>query len=71
MPLRNWLNSCHAAFTGAVPGRDPAGCVVHAAGGPSPLDSLPYRYGKPLPGCFRLGPDPGLVKREGSQTALW
>ncbi|QTD95843.1 hypothetical protein S1361_00730 [Streptomyces cyanogenus] len=43
----------------------------HASNGPSPLDFLPYRDGKPLPGGFKLGINPGLVKHEGTQTVLW
>ncbi|CAL9331602.1 hypothetical protein SUDANB176_00079 [Streptomyces sp. enrichment culture] len=44
-------------------------CVVYAADGTSPLDFLPYRQGKPLPGGFKLGINPGLVKHEGTYTA--
>ncbi|WP_331749617.1 hypothetical protein OG520_39910 (plasmid) [Streptomyces sp. NBC_00984] len=36
-----------------------------------PLDFLPYREGKPLPGGFKLGVNPGLVKWEGTQSVLW
>jgi hypothetical protein len=46
-------------------------CVVYATDGTSPLDFLPYRDGKPLPGGFRLGINPGLVKWEGTQEVLW
>ncbi|MZE52934.1 transcriptional regulator, partial [Streptomyces sp. SID5770] len=46
-------------------------CIVYAANGPSPLDFLPYREGKPLPGGFKLGINPGLVKHEGTQDVLW
>ena len=46
-------------------------CVVYAADGTSPLDFLPYRDGKPLPGGFKLGINPGLVKHEGTQSVLW
>ncbi|MEU6324864.1 helix-turn-helix domain-containing protein [Streptomyces sp. NPDC047009] len=46
-------------------------CAVYASGGPSPLDFLPYRDGKPLPGGFRLGVSPGMVKHEGTQSVLW
>jgi len=41
------------------------------SGGPSPLDFLPYRDGKPLAGGFKLGVNPGLVKWEGAQSVLW
>ncbi|MFI8170923.1 telomere-associated protein Tap [Streptomyces sp. NPDC085931] len=53
----------HAAFTGQYPLAILSDCVVYAADGTSPLDFLPYRDGKPLPGGFKLGINPGLVKR--------
>ncbi|AZM64297.1 MULTISPECIES: telomere-associated protein Tap [unclassified Streptomyces] len=46
-------------------------CAVYPSDGPSPLDFLPYRDGKPLPGTFRLGVSPGMVKHEGTQSVLW
>ncbi|MBK6045964.1 helix-turn-helix domain-containing protein [Streptomyces sp. MBT55] len=61
----------HAAFTGRYPIAVLSDCVVYASDGPSPLDVLPYRDGKPLPGGFKLGINPGLVKHEGTQTVLW
>ncbi|MFH9044468.1 telomere-associated protein Tap [Streptomyces sp. NPDC017966] len=61
----------HAAFTGQYPIAILSDCVVYAANGESPLDFLPYRDGKPLPGGFKLGINPGLVKHEGTQTVLW
>ncbi|GGS93695.1 telomere-associated protein Tap [Streptomyces cinerochromogenes] len=61
----------HAAFTGQYPVAILSDCVVYAAGGASPLDFLPYPDGKPLPGGFRLGVNPGLVKHEGTQSVLW
>lgn len=61
----------HAAFTGQYPIAILSDCVVYATGGPSPLDLLPYREGKPLPGGFKLGINPGLVKWEGTQDVLW
>ncbi|MEU9321412.1 helix-turn-helix domain-containing protein [Streptomyces sp. NPDC048295] len=61
----------HAAFTGQYPVAILSDCVVYAANGPGPLDFLPYREGKPLPGGFKLGINPGLVKHEGTQTVLW
>ncbi|MGW1930366.1 telomere-associated protein Tap [Streptomyces sp. NPDC001919] len=61
----------HAAFTGQYPIAILSDCVVYAANGESPLDFLPYREGKPLPGGFKLGINPGLVKHEGTQTVLW
>ncbi|WP_149551439.1 telomere-associated protein Tap [Streptomyces marokkonensis] len=61
----------HAAFTGQYPIAILSDCVVYAAGGTSPLDFLPYSGGKPLPGGFKLGVNPGLVKHEGTQSVLW
>ncbi|MFI2031824.1 telomere-associated protein Tap [Streptomyces buecherae] len=61
----------HAAFTGQYPIAILSDCVVYAADGPSPLDFLPYREGKALPGGFKLGINPGLVKHEGTQSVLW
>ncbi|MGC5041100.1 telomere-associated protein Tap [Streptomyces sp. DT73] len=61
----------HAAFTGQYPIAVNSDCVVYAVDGTSPLDFLPYRDGKPLPGGFKLGINPGLVKHEGTQTTLW
>ncbi|MZE53269.1 helix-turn-helix domain-containing protein [Streptomyces sp. SID5770] len=61
----------HAAFTGDYPVAVLSDCVVYAVDGASPLDFLPYRDGKPLPGGFRLGVNPGLVKHEGTQSVLW
>ncbi|MGW2492016.1 telomere-associated protein Tap [Streptomyces sp. NPDC001606] len=61
----------HAAFTGQYPVAILSDCVVYAANGESPLDFLPYREGKPLPGGFKLGVNPGLVKHEGTQSVLW
>ncbi|WP_254882431.1 helix-turn-helix transcriptional regulator [Streptomyces sp. NA03103] len=61
----------HAAFTGQYPVAIMSDCVVYAANGESPLDFLPYREGKPLPGGFKLGINPGLVKHEGTQSVLW
>lgn len=47
-------------------------CVVYPSDGPSPLDFLPRTPdGRPVPGAFRLGVSPGMVKHEGTQTTLW
>lgn len=47
-------------------------CVVYPSRTRNPLDLLPYTTsGKPLPGAFRLGVAPGLVKLEGAQTMDW
>ncbi|MFG2228336.1 telomere-associated protein Tap [Streptomyces sp. NPDC048644] len=61
----------HAAFTGQYPVAVLSDCAVYAVDGESPLDFLPYREGKPLPGGFKLGVNPGLVKHEGTQSVLW
>ncbi|MFF1959873.1 telomere-associated protein Tap [Streptomyces sp. NPDC058220] len=61
----------HAAFTGQYPVAILSDCAVYAVDGESPLDFLPYREGKPLPGGFKLGVNPGLVKHEGTQSVLW
>ncbi|PJM95274.1 telomere-associated protein Tap [Streptomyces sp. CB01373] len=61
----------HAVFTGQYPVAVLSDCVVYAVDGTGPLDFLPYREGKPLPGGFKLGINPGLVKHEGTQTVLW
>ena len=61
----------HAVFTGQYPVAVLSDCAVYASDGPSPLDFLPYREGKPLPGGFKLGVNPGLVKWEGTQSVLW
>ncbi|MCX5589546.1 telomere-associated protein Tap [Streptomyces erythrochromogenes] len=46
--------------------------IVYPSSGPSPLDVLPQTpEGKPLPGGFRLGVSPGMVKHQGTQTVLW
>ncbi|MFC1435569.1 helix-turn-helix domain-containing protein [Streptacidiphilus sp. N1-3] len=46
-------------------------CAVYPSAGPSPLDFLPHAAdGKPLPGGFRLGVSPGMVKHEGTQALL-
>ncbi|MDX3072782.1 telomere-associated protein Tap [Streptomyces sp. MI02-7b] len=47
-------------------------CAVYLSDGPGPPDFLPYTPdGKPLPGGFRLGVSPGMVKHEGTQTLMW
>ncbi|MFJ3637536.1 telomere-associated protein Tap [Streptomyces sp. NPDC090112] len=46
--------------------------IVYPSPGPSPLDVLPTTpEGKPVPGGFRLGVSPGMVKHQGTQTVLW
>lgn len=47
-------------------------CAVYLSHGPSPLDFMPRTpEGKPLPGGFRLGVSPGMVKHEGTRDFLW
>ncbi|MER6330534.1 helix-turn-helix transcriptional regulator [Streptomyces sp. NPDC001034] len=61
-----------AAATGQYPVAVLSDCAVYAADGPSPLDVLPYGTdGKTVPGSFRLGVSPGMVKHEGTQSVLW
>ena len=61
-----------AAATGQYPVAVLSDCAVYAADGPSPLDVLPYGAdGKTVPGSFRLGVSPGMVKHEGTQSVLW
>jgi DNA-binding transcriptional regulator YiaG len=61
-----------AAATGRYPVAVLSDCAVYAADGPSPLDVLPYDGdGKTVPGSFRLGVSPGMVKHEGTQSVLW
>ncbi|BDM74867.1 transcriptional regulator (plasmid) [Streptomyces nigrescens] len=63
---------CLAAATGRYPVAVLSDCAVYAADGPSPLDVLPYDAGgKTVPGSFRLGVSPGMVKHEGTQSVLW
>ncbi|MEV6886039.1 telomere-associated protein Tap [Streptomyces sp. NPDC051135] len=62
----------HMATAGLYPIAVLSDCVVYPSPGRSPLDVLPYTTsGKPLPGSFRLGVQPGLVKLEGVQTMAW
>ncbi|MEV6793205.1 helix-turn-helix transcriptional regulator [Streptomyces sp. NPDC051320] len=61
----------HALATGQYPIAILSDCAVYAADGPSALDVVPYRDGKALPGGWRLGVSPGMVKHEGTQTTLW
>ncbi|MFF7177047.1 telomere-associated protein Tap [Streptomyces sp. NPDC008121] len=61
-----------AAATGRYPVSVLSDCAVYAAEGPSPLDVLPYAAdGTTVPGSFRIGVSPGMVKHEGTQTTLW
>lgn len=60
----------HAAATGQYPVAILSDCVVYACDSPTPLDLL-HPGGAPVPGGFKLGVNPGLVKHEGTQTVLW
>ncbi|MEU6175812.1 helix-turn-helix transcriptional regulator [Streptantibioticus parmotrematis] len=61
-----------AAATGLYPVAIGTDAIVYPSPGPSPLDVLPLtREGKPVPGGFRLGVSPGMVKHQGTQTVLW
>ncbi|MFH8658487.1 telomere-associated protein Tap [Streptomyces afghaniensis] len=61
-----------AVATGRYPVAVLSDCAVYAADGPSPLHVLPYDADdKTVPGSFRLGVSPGMVKHEGTQTTLW
>ncbi|WP_282694605.1 helix-turn-helix domain-containing protein [Streptomyces sp. CC208A] len=61
-----------AAATGSYPVAVLSDCAVYAADGPSPLDLLPYTpEGRTVPGSFRIGVSPGMVKHEGTRTPLW
>ncbi|MFG2334219.1 telomere-associated protein Tap [Streptomyces sp. NPDC048604] len=61
-----------AAATGRYPVAILSDCAVYAADGPGVLDVLPYGPdGRTVPGSFRIGVSPGMVKHEGSQTVLW
>nr|WP_308406511.1 transcriptional regulator [Streptomyces tricolor] len=62
----------HMAGAGLFPLAVLSDCVVYPARTASVLDLLPYTgSGKPLPGAFRLGVAPGLVKVEGVQSMPW
>ncbi|MGW1469006.1 telomere-associated protein Tap [Streptomyces sp. NPDC002308] len=61
-----------AAATGRYPVAVLSDCAVYTADGPTPLDVLPHdQDGKTVPGSFRLGVSPGMVKHEGTQSVLW
>ncbi|WP_331736489.1 helix-turn-helix transcriptional regulator (plasmid) [Streptomyces canus] len=61
-----------AAVTGRYPVAIGTDCIVYPSTGQSPLNVLPYTdEGKPVPGTFRLGVSPGMVKHQGTQTVLW
>ncbi|MEU7153859.1 transcriptional regulator [Streptomyces sp. NPDC045456] len=58
--------------TGAVPLAVLADCVLYASAHPTARAVVARKEdGTPLPGAFRLGPNPGYVKEEGVQTMQW
>ncbi|MEW2345348.1 telomere-associated protein Tap [Streptomyces griseoaurantiacus] len=60
------------AATGLFPIAVLSDCAVYLSDGPTPLDFLPRTpEGRPLPGGFRLGVSPGMVKHEGTQSLMW
>ncbi|MEV6162311.1 helix-turn-helix domain-containing protein [Streptomyces sp. NPDC052052] len=61
-----------AAAAGLYPVAIGTDAIVYPSPGPSPLDVLPHTgEGKPVPGTFRLGVSPGMVKHQGTRTVLW
>ncbi|MET9111548.1 telomere-associated protein Tap [Streptomyces zhihengii] len=61
-----------AAAVGLYPVAIGTDAIIYPSLGPSPLDVLPQTpEGKPVPGGFRLGVSPGMVKHQGTQTVLW
>ncbi|WP_307788457.1 telomere-associated protein Tap [Streptomyces actinomycinicus] len=61
-----------AAAAGLYPVAIGTDAIVYPSPGPSPLDVLPFTpEGKPVPGTFRLGISPGMVKHQGTKTVLW
>ncbi|MFI6530176.1 telomere-associated protein Tap [Streptomyces uncialis] len=61
-----------AAAAGLYPTSIGTDAIVYPSPGPSPLDILPLTpEGKPVPGTFRLGVSPGMVKHQGTQSVLW
>ncbi|GAA3381251.1 hypothetical protein GCM10020367_71800 [Streptomyces sannanensis] len=61
-----------ARATGLYPIGVLSDCVVYPSASPSPLDLLPRGAdGTTIPGVFRPGPTPGLVKLEGTQEMSW
>ncbi|MEU9279471.1 transcriptional regulator [Streptomyces sp. NPDC048341] len=58
--------------TGAVPLAVLSDCVVYASAHPTARAVVPRKPdGSPMPGGFRLGPNPGYCKEEGVQTMAW
>ncbi|MFD9593139.1 telomere-associated protein Tap [Kitasatospora sp. NPDC059973] len=64
--VKTWL------ATGAVPLAVLSDCWVYASPLPSALAVVPRKAdGTPLPGGWRLGPNPGYVKEEGVKPMEW
>ncbi|MGW7528762.1 telomere-associated protein Tap [Streptomyces sp. NPDC054783] len=61
-----------AAATDLYPVAIGTDALVYPSPGPSPLDFLPCTpEGKPVPGTFRLGVSPGMIKHQGTRSVLW
>jgi len=57
---------------GLVPLAVLADCVIYPSAQPTALAVMARKEdGSPLPGAFRLGPNPGFVKQEGVQPMQW
>ncbi|GGU51155.1 telomere-associated protein Tap [Streptomyces violascens] len=60
------------ALTGQVPLAVLSDCVVYPSAYPTARAVVPRKEdGMPMPGAFRLGPNPGYCKEEGVQTMEW
>ncbi|MGW5852009.1 telomere-associated protein Tap [Streptomyces sp. NPDC055254] len=60
------------AATGLVPLAVLSDCVIYPSGHPTARAVVPRKPdGTPLPGGFRLGPNPGFVKEEGVRSMTW
>ncbi|WP_331720078.1 transcriptional regulator (plasmid) [Streptomyces sp. NBC_01136] len=58
--------------TGAVPLAVLSDCVVYASAHPTARAVVPRKPdGSPMPGGFRLGPNPGYCKEEGVRDMAW
>ncbi|MGV9315169.1 telomere-associated protein Tap [Streptomyces sp. NPDC003691] len=58
--------------TGAVPLAVLSDCVIYASPEPTALAVVARKEdGTPLPGAFRVGPNPGYCKEEGTQSMEW
>lgn len=58
--------------TGLIPLAVLADCVIYASAHPTARAVVARKEdGSPLPGAFRIGPNPGFVKEEGVQSMAW